>query len=220
MNKPVIFFGVSVFAKMLYTLSKDIKELKVKAFMADDEYCSEEIFCGLPVWKSSMIDSKIVKQYVFLICVGYKNMRSRQTIYEKLLKKGCQFVNFIYPTVTILPEVQIGVNNIFLSDVTIENDVQIGNNNVFWTQTLICHNSIIGNHNFFAPGTIFAGNSMIGNLCFFGVASFAINNLRISDETYLIAGGGLFYDTEKSSKYQGNPAIKVGSHETTGIIIR
>jgi sugar O-acyltransferase (sialic acid O-acetyltransferase NeuD family) len=219
MNKPVIFFGTSDLAKMLYILSKDMDDINVIAFMVDDEYCFDTEFCGLPVWETSTIDSNMIEQYDFLICVGYKNMRSRQTIYDKLSKIGCQFINFIYPTVTILPEVQMGTNNIFLSNVTIENNVQIGNNNIFWSQTLICHNGIIGNHNFFAPRTTFAGNCVIGDLCFFGVNTFAIDHLKICDETYVIAGGGLFSDTEKSTRYRGNPAKKIDTHEDNGICI-
>ena len=72
MNKPVIFFGTSSFAKMLYTLAKDIDNINVVAFMADDEYCLSPEFCGLPVWKSSLLNSKMIKEYDFLICVGYK----------------------------------------------------------------------------------------------------------------------------------------------------
>jgi len=202
MSKPVIFFGISVFAKMLYIISKDMSNLNVVAFMADDEYCSDAEFCGLPIWKSSIIDSKMVEQYDFLICVGYKNMRSRQAIHNKLLERGCRFINFIHPTVTILPEVQMGTNNILLSNVTIENSTKIGNNNVFWTRTIVCHNALIGDHNFFAPNVTLAGNCVIGNLCFFGVATFIINNLTIKDETYLVAGSGLFINTKESAKYK------------------
>jgi acetyltransferase-like isoleucine patch superfamily enzyme len=48
---------------------------------------------------------------------------------------------------------------------------------------------------------------------------FTIDGLTIEDETYLVAGSGLFKNTEKSTKYRGNPAIKIGSHETEGIKI-
>jgi len=219
MNKPVIFFGVSDFAKMLYIWSKDMKDLNVVAFMADDKYCFDSEFYGLPVWKSSILNSEIIEQYDFLICVGYKNMRNRKLIYDKLSEQGCHFINFIYPDVTILPEVQMGVNNIVLSNVVIENNAQIRNNNIFWSQTGIGHNVQIGNHNFFAANTTLAGNCVIGDLCFLGVAAFTINNLTIRDETFLVAGSGLFTNTKKSAKYWGNPAKKIATHETTGIII-
>jgi sugar O-acyltransferase (sialic acid O-acetyltransferase NeuD family) len=219
MNKPVILFGISDLAKILYILSQNMDDVNVIAFMADDEYYSDTEFCGLPVWKSSTINAEMTEKYDFLLCVGYKNMRSRKIIFDKLQKKGCRFINFIYPTVTVLPEVKMGENNIFLSNVMIENNVEIGNNNIFWSQALICHNGTIGNHNFFAPRTAFAGNCVIGDLCFFGVTSFAINNLKISDETYLIAGSGLFKDTEKHTRYGGNPAKKIDMHVEKGICI-
>ena len=219
MNKPVILFGVSDLAKMLYTLSQNMQGLNVVAFMADDDYCFDTEFCGLPVWKSSTINLEMTEKYDFLLCIGYKNMRSRKIIFDKLSERGCNFINFIYPTATILPEVQMGVNNILLSNVTIENNVTIGNNNIFWSQSLVCHDGVVGNHNFFAPKVTLAGNCEIGDLCFFGVASFLINNLKISDETYLIAGSGLFKDTEKYVRYIGNPAKKINSHEIRGICV-
>lgn len=219
MNKRVILFGIGDFAKMLHTLSKEVKDINVVAFMVDDAYCKETEFCELPVWKTSMINDEMTKQYHFLICVGYKNMRSRQTIYEKLTEKGCRFINFIHPSVTILPEVQMGNNNVLLANVTIENNAAIGDNNIFWTQANVGHNNIIGNHNFIAANVTLAGNCVIENLCFFGVSAFTINNLVIQDETYLVAGSGLFTNTQKAGKYWGNPARKVAEHESTGIII-
>jgi UDP-N-acetylbacillosamine N-acetyltransferase len=219
MNKSVVFWGISDLAKMLFIQSKDMDNLNIAAFMADDEYCLDKEFCGLPVWKYSLLNSKMTDEYDFLICVGYKNMRSRRDIFNRLKEQGCQFINFIYPTVTILPEVRIGINNIFLTNVTIENNANIGDNNIFWSHTLVGHNDVIGSHNFFSARTTFAGNCIIGDLCFFGVNTFTINDLEINDETYLIAGGGLFSNTEKSTRYIGNPARKIDTHKDKGICI-
>ncbi len=217
--KPVIVFGISNFAKMLYIISKSINNVQVEAFLVDDEYYTDNEFCGLPVWRFSDLNHNMIETYDFLICVGYKKMRSRKIIFDKLSEKGCNFINFIHPSVTILPEVNIGKNNILLANVTIENNVNIGDNNVFWSQSLIAHDSIVCNHNFFAPRTVIAGHCVIGNLCFFGVNSFIVDNIKVSDETYLIAGSGLFKNTELYTRYGGNPARKIDSHEKTGICI-
>ena len=219
MNKPVVFFGVSDLAKMLYTLSQNMQDLNVVAFMADDDYCFDTEFCGLPVWKSSMINSDMTEKYDFLLCVGYKNMRNRKMIFDKLLERGCRFINFIFPTVTILPAVQMGVNNIFLSNVTIENNVEIGSNNIFWSQSLVGHNAIIENHNFIGAKSLVGGNCTMGSLCFFGTLACTINDLTINDETFLIAGSVLFKNSKKYGKYFGNPAKVIDFHEENGICI-
>jgi sugar O-acyltransferase (sialic acid O-acetyltransferase NeuD family) len=217
--KNIIFFSIGSFAETLFLMSKDISDVNVVAFMADDEYCKEDTLCGLPIWKYSMLDSSMIKQYEFLVCIGYKTMRNRQIIFEKLEQRGCKFINLIHPSAVILPEVKMGVNNIIFPGVIIEMDANIGNNNIFWTQSIVGHNNEIGNHNFFAAKTTLAGFNTIEDLCFFGVATFAINNLKIKNETFLVAGSGLFRDTEKHGQYWGNPAKKVSSHETRGIII-
>jgi sugar O-acyltransferase (sialic acid O-acetyltransferase NeuD family) len=219
MSKFIVFFGISDFAKTLYLLSREMDNINVVAFMADDEYCTETSFCGLPVWKYSTLNSSMIEQYNFLICVGYKNMRNRQLIFERLQQRNCQFINLIHRSATILPSVKMGVNNIIFPNVTIETNVHIGNNNVFGTQSVVAHDNEIGDHNFFAPRTTLAGFNTVEDLCFFGVASFAINNLKIKDETFLIAGSGLFTDTKKHGRYWGNPAKMVSLHKETGIII-
>jgi sugar O-acyltransferase (sialic acid O-acetyltransferase NeuD family) len=219
MNKNVVIFGISAFAEMIYIWSKEMDNINVVAFMADDEYCDDKPFCGLPVWKFSSLDSEMVNQYDFLMCIGYKNMRNRLAVYERLKEKGCRFVNFIHPTVTILPNASMGQNNIILANVTIENNVRIGDNNVIWSQTIIGHNVIMGSHNYLAAKVLIGGNSIMGNGCFFGNAVCTINNLKISDETFVVAGSVLLKNTKPYVKYWGNPAERIDSHKDMGIII-
>jgi sugar O-acyltransferase (sialic acid O-acetyltransferase NeuD family) len=220
MNKPVIIFGIGPFAEMIYTMSEAMPDFRIEAFMADDDYCKEDTFCELPLKKYSELDETMTEKYDFLLCIGYKKMRSRKIVFDKLMQKGCRFTNFIYPTVNILPKVTLGINNIILSDVTIESNAKIGDNNIFWTKTVVGHNDTIGSHNFFAANVTLAGNLTLGDLCFFGVAVFTIDGLTIRDETYLVAGSGLFTNTKKCTRYWGyNMAKKISTHEEKGIEI-
>ena len=219
MSKPFIFFGINDWVKGLYEVSKSMDDMNVAVFMVDDEYYNKSEFCGLPVWKYSSLNAEMTEKYSFLMCVGYRNMRRRQAIYDRLVKNGCRFVNYIHPTATILPDVQIGVNNIILVDVIFEYNAYIGSNNVFCSQTLISHDTIIGDHNFFSGRTALAGHCEVGDLCYFGFSSFSVGDLRIKNETYLVAGSGLFVNTKESKRYMGNPASVVGSHEENGICI-
>ena len=219
MIKPVIFFGVNDWIKGLYILSKHMDNIDVAGFMVDDEYYTKSEFCGLPVLRYSSLNAKMIDENDFLLCVGYRIMRNRQVIYDRLTEQGCRFINFIHPAATILPDNNIGNNNIILANVTIENNVRIGNNNTFCSQTLISHDTKITDHNFFSGRSALAGHCEVGNLCFFGFSSFTVGDLKISNETYLVSGSGLFVNSKESTRYMGNPACGVGSHKENGICI-
>ena len=70
-----------------------------------------------------------------------------------------------------------------------------------------------------SPGCNIGGGNRIGNLCFIGIGSTVVHNLVLEDETLLGAGSLLLQDTEKYSKYVGNPAKKTGEHREEGIHI-
>lgn len=221
MSKNIIVFGIGNLSKVIYEYSLEMSDFNIEAFMVDDEYYNDEIFCSLPVLKSSMLNDELfVKSHSFLLCVGYKKMRNRKILFNKLLDKNCDLVNFIHPNSYICKTAIMGVNNIIFPGVVIENSVKIGDNNLFWSQTLIAHDVFMSSHNYIAAQVLIAGDSHIGNLCFFGNKSFLINSLNVADETYLVAGSGLFKNSLPSCMYWKNPAIMMGKHEENGIEIK
>jgi len=218
----IIIFGLGPLSKTVYELAKhNHATQKICGFAADDEYCKDELFCGLKIFKlSELLHNNAFSQYKFILCIGYKSMRNRKLLFEKLSGYNFEFTNIIHPSVTIVGPLNIGVNNIIFPNVTVENNVTLGDNNIIWSQTLIGHDAVINNHNYIAAKVLFGGNCTMHDMCFIGNAVFMINDLEIKDETYIIAGSGLFNTTfEEGLKYYGNPAKRVGNHKETGIII-
>lgn len=208
-------FGTGPLAKNVRQMINQIGENNVISYVVDDDYFSESVFDGLKVEKLSNIDNTIP----LIICVGYKNMRKRIFVFEKLKNIGFQFINIIHPSVVIGENIEMGVNNIIFPNTCIENNVTIGNNNIIWSQTLIGHDAKIGNHNYLSARVLLGGNCILQDGCFLGNQVATINDLNIANETYLLAGCFLFQNTKPSNKYLGYPAKQIGEHLEEGINI-
>ncbi len=217
----VIIFGLGPLSKTVFEVAKNSNNIEIVGFAADDEYCKEDMFCELKIFKlSELLYNNNFENFKFVLCIGYKSMRNRKLLFDKLKYFGFKFTNIIHSSVIIVKPFKIGENNIIFPGVVIENNAEIGNNNIIWSQTLIGHDAAIQNHNYIAAKVLFGGNCIMKDLCFLGNAVFMINDLLISNESYIIAGSGLFNNIETESlKYIGNPARKIGNHSNTGIII-
>jgi UDP-N-acetylbacillosamine N-acetyltransferase len=215
MSKPILFFGIGPLAATVYQLALDVNSIEVKGFIVDDAYFKELTFLDLPVYKLSEVDLSIE----IVMCIGYKNMRSKKAKFEDLKNRGFKFANIIHPTVIICQNVTMGVNNILFPDVLLEPNVKIGDNNLIWSKSSVGHDAIIGNHNFMSGRVSVGGLCEIKDNCFLGVQVAMIQGLVIEDETNIIAGSFLYKNTSKASRYFGSPAKKVSEHFDTGIEI-
>ena len=216
MSKKILIFGIGPLSKIVVSLCKDIETIDVVGFIVDDEFYKFDNFIDLPVFKYSTVSPF---DFEIISCVGYKSMRKRKDIYNRLNNDGFKFTNIIHQSVTICDGFVLGENNIIFPNVCIEPNVELGNNNVIWSQTLLGHDCKIGNHNYIAANVLVGGNVFLKDNSFLGNSTSMINDIVIEEETYLVAGSFLYNSTEKFNKYFGMPARKVSSHIENGIEI-
>lgn len=218
--KPVVIYGAGGFAAMLRFYLTEEGGREVTAFTVDRAYQSSDTLDGLPVLPFESLAERFPPDACdLLIAVGYKVMRARKTVFEKVKAAGYRPIGFISKSVTVYPGLELGENNILLPGCIVEPLAAIGDHNVFWSGAVIGHESRIGSHNFFGARSVLGGCCTVGELCFFGVGALAIDKLTIRDETHLLPGAVLLTDTEKYTKYLGNPARAFKTHEQEGIVI-
>jgi UDP-N-acetylbacillosamine N-acetyltransferase len=215
-KKKILIFGIGPFSKTVASLCKDIESIEVIGFFIDDEYFNFDEFMGLPVFKYSEVNPN---ESEIISCVGYKSMRKRKSIFERLSNDGFKFANIIHQSATICSGFNLGKNNIIFPNVCIEPNVELGNNNIIWSKTLLGHDCKIQNHCYIAADVLVGGNSLIKENSFLGNSTSMINDIIIEEETYLVAGSFLYNSTEKYNKYFGIPARKISSHLENGIEI-
>ena len=203
----VIIFGTGDFAKQLYSYLSESKKYYVVCFTVDRKYIGEKKILGKDVIPFEDIETKFEpKKYMFITAVGYKSMRNRNVIYNKIKEKGYSFINYIHNSVIINKPFIIGDNNIILSNVIIEPNTSIGCNNIIYSNTVIGHDNSIGNHNFISIGNKIAGFVSINNLSFIGIGCTIADHVRVESESLLGAGSLFLSDTERLCKYYGVPA--------------
>lgn len=213
----VIIFGIGDFAKQIhYYLGKET-EYEVEYFCVNEEYYTENEFLGRKVITfEDGLKSLSTNDYKFLIGIGYKKLKMRKEVFEKIKEKGFDLVNYTSPTATIYGDI-IGEGNIILSNVIIEPFSNINNNNIIWSNSIICHDSTIGNHNFIAANSIIGGFSEVREGNFIGFNSTIKDNVIIDKEVLIGAKSLVMKAPENYSAYYGIPAKKIREHAEKGI---
>jgi UDP-N-acetylbacillosamine N-acetyltransferase len=219
-EKQVVIYGIGTMSKIVYTMACHEQTLSVAAFTADAEYCTGDTFMDLPLVDFNSVESAYPPdEYNMLAIIGYRNMRNRKGMFEKVKTRGYSMPNVIGRQVNCTGDPVIGENNLIFSGTYLGLFGSIGDNNIIRPNTYLGHNTVIGSHNYIAPGCNIGGNCAVGDLCFIGIGATVIDGIRIGDETQLGPASLTLKDTEPCSFYAGNPAKKIREHRDTGIII-
>jgi sugar O-acyltransferase (sialic acid O-acetyltransferase NeuD family) len=211
-ERPVLVFGAGPLAlQALRQLRENGRE--VSAFVVDEVHLPPTpVLHGVAVVASSRLRTEFPPgEYDIFVAIGYRRMRARREVYERVRAAGYRSPNAVSRHALIEPDARLGSNNLIFAGCIVESGVALGSNNVLWSGVTLCHDSRMGDHNFLAPRTTIAGNCSIEDLCFFGAASTCVDGLDILYETYLRAGAVALSNTERLGKYAGNPARKIGS---------
>jgi len=221
MTENIVIYGAGPFAKlMMYHFHHD-SPYRVCAFCVDRPYWQAEQFCDLPLLPSDTVTQAYPpSDHAMFVAIGYRVMRLRKQMFLQAKNLGYRLINYVSARANVRPDLRLGENNVIQSSCDIEPFVTIGDNNVFWTGTIVGHDAIVGHHNYISGGCGVGGNCVVGDLCFFGNNALMVNDLRIADETYLVAGAIILRDSQPASQYHGNPCKLIARHAETGIIIR
>ncbi|MDO9011000.1 MAG: hypothetical protein Q7U78_04205 [Gallionella sp.] len=216
----VIIYGASDFALFLTQKVEAETDMKVIAYVVDDEYHTSDSFNGCPLIPiSSLCANYNPDSHQMLIAAGYRKMRQRGIMHEKIVSSGFELMNLISKSAVIASNVKMGYGNIVLDSVIIESNTTLGNNNLIWSGGIICHDVHIGHHNYIAPSVTIGGKTTMMDGSFIGMGCLIADKLNVANETLLAAGSLLLKDTLEFSRYKGRPALCYGTHQEAGIEI-
>lgn len=211
MSKPLLIFGCGSLAKLAYYFATREMNVRVLGFVVDEQLREVNTFCGMNVisWRKFLETYRPCDVDTHL-SLGYRSMRNRQELYERLTREGYMLRNIVSKSVFLAETYLPDSNNFFMPGVVIEPGVSIGVNNVFWSNTTICHDTKISNHNFFASNVTIGGESAIGSRCFFGFSSTLVQQLNVGDDVLIAAQSLLLQNAASLTRYQGQPAKVAG----------
>ena len=207
----MVIFGTSTLAKLANYYATQELGYKVVAFVVDEGYRTQPNFLNLPVlaWPE-FLTAYSVADISLHVAVGYKSMRARAAIYDRVKVRGYELINIVSTASYVANDVMLGDNNFVMPGVVIEAGVAINSNNVVWSNTTICHDTSVGSHNFIAANNAIGGGVKIGNGSFLGFSSVVLQNLVIGSGVLVGAQSLVTRKVENLSKVQGSPARIVG----------
>lgn len=220
MAKSLYIFSSSDHAAMITYYFQQEKDTHVLGYVIDDAFYGKDNFNDLPVQRfSTFLKECNPSKTSIYSAIGYKSMRLRKDIYERLFAAGFNQPSYIHETAFIDPSAKLGRNCFIMPGVVIERNVIIGDNVMVWSNSTICHDTVVGSYCFIAANSVIGGNCKIGRSSFLGFASTIIQNTETDEETLLGAMSLLKNNTNGSGKYIGIPAKKISEHNEMGICV-
>jgi sugar O-acyltransferase (sialic acid O-acetyltransferase NeuD family) len=204
----IIVFGAGQLAEVAYFYLTNDSPHEVVAFTADEEYCTESLFHGLPVVSFEKINEDYPpSDYKMLIPISYKKVNKvRERKFEEARNKGYEFISYISSKATVWPGLKHGENCMIFENNVIQPFVEIGDNVILWSGNHIGHHTVIKENCFIASHVVVSGNVAIGPNCFLGVNSTIRDNIKIARENIIGAGALILEDTQEQGVYIGSPA--------------
>ncbi|MHC1719386.1 MAG: acetyltransferase [Clostridiaceae bacterium] len=219
MAKKVVIFGIGFNSKMVLYDAEGRSDFEIAAFSVDKEYMEGNEFLGLPLVEFERITELYPpEEYdMLVISAGYKRLRNKEFLYDRVKSKGYKLRNYISRTVDFSKEVVMGDNNIIFAQAHIGIGGVMGNNNIIAQQVFLGHNFIMGDNNFIASQVVIGGHCTIKNTCHLGFNCTILEGVTIEEETLVGAGSVVIKNSEPFSTIVGNPSRIIRYHKDEGI---
>jgi sugar O-acyltransferase (sialic acid O-acetyltransferase NeuD family) len=203
MKKKLLIFGNGQIAELAYFYFTKFSDLKIEAFILDNEYIKESSFCEKPIIPLEKVKEKFsTQEYSFFIALGYQGVNEiRKKKYLEVKKHGYEFETFISPDASILSK-DIGDNCFIFENNVIQPKVKIGNNVTLWSGNHIGHHSTLDDHCFISSHVVISGNVNIGEQTFIGINSTIRDNINIGKKCIIGAGCKIFNHVPDFSVYR------------------
>jgi len=148
---------------------------------------------------------KYATKFYWIIALGYKHLRKKQVIFEKLKHLNGQFLKFVHPSSFYSP-LSCFNDGVFIYPLcNIDMRVSIGAQTLLNNSVIISHDSTIGEVCFISPGVVISGNVTVGNRTFIGAGSVVANNVTIGDNVIIGTNTSVTKDIPSNSYVIGNP---------------
>ena len=216
----LVIYGDSNYAELVKYYYELDSEYKVVGFCVEKEYRTKDTISGLPVVNFEEIEKYFPKNEHYLFAaIGYKSMRVKKYIFEKISKSGYKIATYISKDAILDSSNKIGINCMILPGVILEPFATIKDNTFLNSGVTVCHHSTIESHCFLAAKSLIGGYTVVGENSFIGFNATVLQQLTLAPETLVAAGSIMTRNSETSTLYMGSPAKAKRVHKERGIEI-
>lgn len=198
--KKLIIYGINHQAEQLYIYLQQREDVKVDAFIVDQDYKKKDSLLGLPV---SVFEEATrlypPDEYQIVLSFGYKNMvKNRQQKFELCKNKGYTIYTFVSEDAKVYSG-EVGEGSIIYPNAFVAPFVKIGKGCFLENSVSVAHHSVVGDFCFLAPRATVCGDTKIGTNCFLGANCTVAGSLHLSSRTLVSAGAFLKRNTDEGS---------------------
>lgn len=192
-----------VIADILWQMHDTDEEITPIAFLDDNPNLKGNRYLNIPVL-GSINDLSSISHDAVIIGIG--NNQIRRKLFDKLTRKGEQFIIARHPSAIIAPDVHVGLGSVVCANVVINTRAEIGRNVILNTACTIDHHNHISDHVHVAPGAHLGGDVVIGQGTLIGIGATVLPQTCIG--VWCTVGGGavVIQNLEDGVRAVGNPA--------------
>jgi sugar O-acyltransferase (sialic acid O-acetyltransferase NeuD family) len=212
----IVFLGASnpETARMVKAIQAVDPQFRVAGFIDNDPEKKATEFLGYPVFGGFEMLETLVQQNVRFVNLITGSTRARYETSREMASRGCQFANFIHPSVD-LTMVELGLGNYVQEQVILQAAVTIGDNSSIHIGTLVGHETDIGNSVFIAHGCSISGKVTIGDGTFMGTHAAVLPRIKIGKWSTIGAGAVVTSNIPDYATAVGVPAKVIRVAEAT-----
>lgn len=205
MKNKLLIIGASGHGKVVADVALKMNKWKTVAFLDDNPKIKTSL--GLNVIGNTKQINEYIDEYDLFVGVG--NNRIRGSILKKLEELGANIPVLIHPSAIIGEDVSIKVGTVIMAGVVVNSSTTIGKGCIINTAATIDHDNIIEDYVHISPGANLAGTVKVGKSSWLGIGCVVSNNIEISNDCTVGAGGVVINNISEPGTYIGVPVKKV-----------
>ena len=172
----------------------------------DDNHSLKQAL-GLDVIGNTSEYLNFIDEYDLFIGIGNNAIRNK--LHKILERNKASIPVLIHPSSIIANEVNIERGTVIMAGTVINSSTKIGKGCIINTGSTIDHDNNIEDFVHISPGVHVAGNVNIGKSSWLGIGSIIKNNVNITHNCIVGAGGVVIDDLFSSGKYVGVPVRRI-----------
>lgn len=207
-SRRLVIIGNSEIAAMAFEYFSHDSEYEVVGFSIDDEFLTNDEFCGLPVVPTSRLEEHFPtdSHHAFVAIGDSKLNRVRRNYFDRMSSRGYELATFVSSSAFVWPNVRIGRNCFIFEANVLQPFVEIGDNVILWSGNHIGHRTVIEDDVFIASHVVISGFCRIGRSSFLGVNVAVANNVSVGQDNFIGIGCTIVANTPANTMWRTTPA--------------
>ena len=141
----------------------------------------------LGAWKD-VARSHGSSSHAVAIAVGYKHLRERRALYDRVRSGGYATPALVHPRAYVRDPASVGEGAFVMAGAVVDVGASIGAFAVVWPGATINHHSRVGENSFVSPNAAVCGYSSVGEDCFIGAGATIVDHQSVPTGSFVKAG--------------------------------